>query len=71
MEQDKKPLCRLAGSVLTGIVVLLVAACARTNTSSVTPDEPEIAVEDTEERVKITRVEPVRPKIPLTEDLAF
>ena len=71
MEQDKKPLCRLAGSVLTGIVVLLVAACARTNTSSVTPDEPEIAVEDTEERVKITRVEPVRPKIPLTEDLLF
>ena len=71
MEQDKKPLCRLAGSVLTGIVVLLVAACARTNTSSVTPDEPEIAVEDIEERVKITRVEPVRPKIPLTEDLLF
>ena len=71
MEQDKKPLCRLAGSVLTGIVVLLVAACARTNISSVTPDEPEIAVEDTEERVKITRVEPVRPKIPLTEDLLF
>ena len=57
--------------MLTGIVVLLVAACARTNTSSVTPDEPEIAVEDTEERVKITRVEPVRPKIPLTEDLLF
>ena len=71
MEQDKKMLSRYARFVLAGIVALLAAACARTNTSSVTPDEPEIVVEDTEERVKITRVEPVRPKIPLTEDLLF
>ena len=70
-EQDLKPLRRLAGFVLAGIVALIVAACARTNISSVTPDEPEIVVEDTDERVKITRVEPVRPKIPLTEDLLF
>lgn len=70
-EQHIKLLCRLAGFVLPGIVVLMVAACARTNVSSVTADEPGIVVEDTDERVKITRVEPVRPKIPLTEDLLF
>ncbi len=70
-EQHIKLLCRLAGFVLPGIVVLMVAACARTNVSSVTADEPGIVVEDTDERVKITRVEPVRPNIPLTEDLLF
>ncbi|MCY4363826.1 MAG: tetratricopeptide repeat protein [Gammaproteobacteria bacterium] len=70
-EQHIKLLCRLAGFVLPGIVALMVAACARTNVSSVTADEPGIVVEDTDERVKITRVEPVRPKIPLTEDLLF
>ena len=70
-EQHIKLLCRLAGFVLPGIVVLMVAACARTDVSSVTADEPGIVVEDTDERVKITRVEPVRPNIPLTEDLLF
>ena len=70
-ERNIKPLCRLARFVLAGIAVLMVAACAQTNMSSEIPDEPEIVVEDTDERVKITRVEPVRPKIPLTEDLLF
>ncbi len=70
-EQDIKPLFRLAGFVLPGIIALMAGACAQTNMSSVTPDEPGIVVEDTDERVKITRVEPVRPKIPLTEDLLF
>ena len=70
-EQYIKLLYRLAGFVLPGIVALMVASCARTNVSSVTADEPGIVVEDTDERVKITRVEPVRPNIPLTEDLLF
>ena len=70
-EQHMKLLCRLAGFVLPGMVALLVAACAGTNVSSVAPEEPGIVVEDTDERVKITRVEPVRPNIPLTEDLLF
>ena len=70
-EQHIKLLRRLAGFALPGMVALLVAACAGTNVSSVAPEEPVIVVEDTDERVKITRVEPVRPKIPLTEDLLF
>ena len=70
-EQHIKLLRRLAGFALPGIVALLVAACAGTNVSSVAPEEPVIVVEDTDERVKITRVEPVRPNIPLTEDLLF
>ena len=70
-EQHVKLLRRLAGFALPGIVGLLVAACAGTNVSSVAPEEPVIVVEDTDERVKITRVEPVRPQIPLTEDLLF
>ena len=70
-EQPIKLLCRLAGFVLPGIVALLVAACAGTNVSPVTAEQPGIVVEETDERVKITRVEPVRPKIALTEDLLF
>ncbi len=70
-EQPIKLICRLAGFVLPGIVALLVAACAGTNVSPVTAEQPGIVVEDTDERVKITRVEPVRPKIALTEDLLF
>lgn len=69
-EQDKNSLRCLAGFILSGFV-MLVAGCAQTNLSSVTPVEPEAVAEDTASRVKITRVEPVRPKIPLTEDLLF
>ena len=70
-EQDIKRLRRLARLVLPGIITLMVAACAQTNLSSVTPVEPEAVDEDTDKRVKITRVEPVRPTIPLTEKLLF
>ncbi len=70
-EQDLTPLCRLARLVLPCIVALMAAACAQTNLSSVTPVEPEAVGENTDKRAKITRVEPVRPKIPLTEELLF
>lgn len=68
---DINPHCRLARFVLTGIVVLMAAACAQTNLGSATPVEPEVVVEDMGRQAKITRVEPVRPKIPLTEELLF
>ena len=70
-EQGKKPLRRFARLALPGIVALIVAGCAQTNLGTVTPVEPEAVAEDTSVQAKITRVEPVRPKIPLTEDLLF
>ena len=70
-EPDIRPLGYFARFVLPGIVALLMAACAQTNMRSVTPVEPETVTEDAGANVKITRVEPVRPKIELTEDLLF
>ena len=70
-EPDIRPLGYFARFVLPGIVTLLMAACAQTNMRSVTPVEPETVTEDAGTNVKITRVEPVRPKIELTEDLLF
>ena len=70
-EQGKKPLRRFARLALPGIVALIVAGCAQTNLGTVTPVEPEAVAKDTSVQAKITRVEPVRPKIPLTEDLLF
>ena len=70
-EPDIRPLGYFARFVLPGIVALLMAACAQTNMRSVTPVEPETVTEDAGTNVKITRVEPVRPKIELTEDLLF
>ena len=70
-EPDIRPLGHFARFVLPGIVALLMAACAQTNMNSVTPVEPETVTEDAGTNAKITRVEPVRPKIELTEDLLF
>ena len=70
-EPDIRPLGYLARLVLPGIVALMMTACAQTNMSSVTPVEPETVTEDAGTNAKITRVEPVRPKIELTEDLLF
>ena len=70
-EPEIRALRYLARLVLPGIIALMMTACAQTNLSSVTPVEPEPVQEDAGEKAKITRVEPVRPKVALTEDLLF
>ena len=64
-------LSALARLVLSGIVVLLVASCARTDLRSEAPVEPEVVHTDEATEARITSVEPVRPKIALTEDLLY
>ena len=57
--------------VLPCLIALLAASCAQTNLSSVTPVEPEAVPENAGERVRITGIEPVRPKLDLSEDLLY
>ena len=70
-EQHIKLLRRLARLASPGIAALIMAGCAQTNPGTVMPVEPEAVAEKAAVQAKITRVEPVRPKIPLTEDLLF
>ncbi len=58
--------------VLAGIAALAVAACTTTTQKQVTtiePAESEPAHEEAGNEARITRVEPVRPKIELTEEI--
>ena len=71
IEQDIKPLGYLARLVLPGAVAFMLTACAQTNLSSVEPVEPEAVREDAGGKARITRVEPVRPKVALTEELLY
>ena len=57
--------------VLPCLIVLLTVSCAQTNLGSVTPVEPEAVPENAGERVRITGIEPVRPKLDLSEDLLY
>ncbi len=70
-EQDIKPLGYLARLVLPGTVAFMLTACTQTNISSVEPVEPEAVREDAGGKARITRVEPVRPKVALTEELLY
>ena len=71
IEQDIKPLGYLARLVLPGAAAFMLTACAQTNLSSVEPVEPEAVREDAGGKARITRVEPVRPKVALTEELLY
>ena len=57
--------------VLPCVVALLAASCAQTNLSSVTPVEPEAVPENTGARARITDIEPVRPRLELSEYLLY
>ena len=70
-EPDMKITHHLARIALSSVSTLMVASCAPTNLSSVTPVEPEATSIDTTPPARITRVEPVRPQIELTEDLLY
>ena len=70
-ESDIRPLGHLARLVLPVVVALVMVACAQTNLSSIAPVEPETIQEDTGRNAKIIRIEPVRPKIALTEELLY
>ena len=70
-ESNIGPLGHLARLVLPVVVALVMVACAQTNLSSIAPVEPETIQEDTGRNAKIIRVEPVRPKIALTEELLY
>ena len=70
-ESDIRPLGHLARLVLPVVVALVMVACAQTNLSSMAPVEPETIQEDTGRNAKIIRIEPVRPKIALTEELLY
>ena len=61
----------LARIALPGVIALMGAACAQTNLSTLTPVEsgPEPAPEQEEAQARITGVEPVRPRIELSEYL--
>ena len=56
---------------LVCILVLMVAACAPTSLSGVTPVNTDPVPEEVEPQARITRVEPVRPKIALSENLLY
>ena len=70
-EPYMKILCRLPGIALPCVIALVVAACAQTNPGSATPAATGLASEDTGASARITGVEPVRPKIALSEYLLY
>ncbi len=70
-EPDLKILRPLARIALPCVVALMAAACAPANLSSVTPVEPGPEPEEAGAQARITGVEPVRPRIPLTEYLLY
>lgn len=70
-EPDLKILRRLARIALPCVIALMAAACAPANLSSVTPVEPGPEPEEVTAQARITGVEPVRPRIALTEYLLY
>ncbi len=70
-EPAMKTFYRLANIALACTITLVLASCAQTNLSAVTPVEPEAVAADTAPQARITRVEPVRPRIDLTEELLY
>jgi tetratricopeptide (TPR) repeat protein len=70
-EPDLKILRRPARIALPCVIALMAAACAPANLSSVTPVEPGPEPEEAVAQARITGVEPVRPRIPLTEYLLY
>ncbi len=70
-EPDLKILHRLARIALPCVIALMAAACAPANLSSVTPVEPGPEPEEVTAQARITGVEPVRPRIPLSEYLLY
>ena len=70
-EPDLKILRRLARIALPCVIALMAAACAPANLSSVTPVETGPEPEEAEAQALITGVEPVRPRIPLSEYLLY
>ena len=70
-EPDLKILRRPARIALPCVIALMAAACAPANLSSVTPVEPGPEPEEAGAQARITGVEPVRPRIPLTEYLLY
>lgn len=70
-EPDLKILRPLARIAMPCVIALMAAACAPANLSSVTPVEPGPEPEEAGAQARITGVEPVRPRIPLTEYLLY
>ncbi len=70
-EPDLKILRSLARIALPCVIAFMAAACAPANLSSVTPVEPGPEPEEVTAQARITGVEPVRPRIPLTEYLLY
>ena len=68
---DLKILRRLAGIALPCVVALMAAACAPANLSSVTPAESGPEPEEAGAQARITGVEPVRPRMALSENLLY
>ena len=68
---DLKILRSPARIALPCVIALMAAACAPANLSSVTPVEPGPEPEEVTAQARITGVEPVRPRIPLTEYLLY
>ncbi len=68
---DLKILRSPARIALPCVIALMAAACAPANLSSVTPVEPGAEPEEVTAQARITGVEPVRPRIPLTEYLLY
>ena len=61
----------LARCALAGLVALLGASCSQTQLHSEAPVEPEITDTGEAPKARISRVEPVRPKLALTEDILY
>ena len=68
---DMRILRRLAGIALPCVVALMAAACAPANLSSVTPVESGPEPEEAGAQARIAGVEPVRPRITLSENLLY
>ena len=68
---DMRILRRLAGIALPCVVALMAAACAPANLSSVTPVESGPEPEEAGAQARITGVEPVRPRMALSENLLY
>ena len=68
---DMRMLHRLARIALPGLIALMAAACAQTNLSTVTPVDSEPVGDDAGAEARITGVEPVRPRIALSDDLLY
>ena len=68
---DMKILQRLSRIALPCVIALVATACAPTNLGTVAPTDTEPVLEDVGAQARITRVEPVRPRIELTQYLLY